>query len=94
MRGKIGVSSQHCPATVMQNGDEASSSIILADRALLVKLYRMVYFVQILYTYVYIFADRALLVKMLISLGTHSILCSNFVFYCISTMSNRWYAKR
>ena len=35
----------------MQNGDEVSPSIILADRALLVKmlitLYRMVYFVQI-----------------------------------------------
>ena len=30
---------KHCPATGMQNSDEASSSIILADRALLVKMF-------------------------------------------------------
>ena len=29
---------EHCPATGMQNGDEASPSIILAGRALLVKM--------------------------------------------------------
>ena len=29
---------EHCPAIDMQNGDEASSSIILAGRALLVKM--------------------------------------------------------
>ena len=29
---------RHCPATGMQNGDEALPSIILADRGLLVKM--------------------------------------------------------
>ena len=29
---------EHCPATDMQNGDEASPSIILAGRALLMKM--------------------------------------------------------
>ena len=41
---------QHCQATGMQNGDEASPSIILANRALLVKMLitldSMVFFVQ------------------------------------------------
>ena len=41
----------------MQNGDEASPSSILAGRALIVKMLitldRMVYFVQILCTYVF-----------------------------------------
>ena len=41
----------------MQNGDEASPSNILAGQALLVKMLitldRMVYFVEILYTYVF-----------------------------------------
>ena len=44
-------------ASGMQNGDEASLSNILAGRALLMKilitLTRMVYFVQILYTYLF-----------------------------------------
>ena len=44
------------PATAMQNGDEASPSIILAGRALLVKmlltLEPVVYSLHILYTYV------------------------------------------
>ena len=43
----------HCPATGMKKCDEASPSIVLAGRALLVKmlitLERMVYLVQILY---------------------------------------------
>ena len=30
--------SEHCPATDIQNGDEASTSIILAGRALLMKM--------------------------------------------------------
>ena len=59
---------EHCPATDMQNGDEASPSIILAG--------------------------RALLIKMLITLELRGIFCSNFVYYCILTLSNRWYAKR
>ena len=46
----------------MSNDDEASSSIILAG--------------------------RALLVKMLITLELHGIFASNFVFYCISTVSS------
>ena len=46
---------EHCPATNMQNGDEASPSIILVGRALLMKMLitlEQVYFVQILYTIV------------------------------------------
>ena len=47
----------HCPATGMQNGDEASQTNSLAGRTLLVKMLitldRMVYFVQILNTYVF-----------------------------------------
>ena len=58
----------HCPATGMQNSDEASPSIKLAD--------------------------QALLIKMLIALGPHGILLLNFVYYCILTTSNRWYAER
>ena len=52
----------------MQNGDEASPSIILAG--------------------------QALLVKMLITLERHGIFGSNFVYYCILTLSSRWFAKR
>ena len=48
---------QHFPASGMQNGIEASLSNILAGLALLVKMLitldRMVYFVQIMYTYVF-----------------------------------------
>ena len=58
---------EDCPATDMQNGDEASPSIILAS--------------------------RALLMKMLITLELRGIFCSNFVYYCILTLSNRWYAS-
>ena len=47
----------HFPATGMQNGDEASASNILAGQALLMKMLitldHMVYFVQILFTYVF-----------------------------------------
>ena len=100
----------------MQNNDEASSSNILAGRTLLVKMLitldHMVYFVQILYTYVFehfpatgiqngdeaspsnISASRALLVKMLITLERHGIFGSNFVCYCILTLSIRWNAKQ
>ena len=59
---------EHCQATVMQNGDEASPSIILAG--------------------------QALLMKMLITLELDGIFCSNFAYYCILTLSNRWYMKR
>ena len=41
-----------------------------------------------------IFAGRAHLVKMLITLETHGIFGSNFVYYCILTLSSRWYVKR
>ena len=52
----------------MQNGDEASPSITLAG--------------------------RALLMKMLITLELHGIFCSYVVYFCILTLSNRWYAKQ
>ena len=52
----------------MQNGDEASTSIILAG--------------------------QALLVKMLITLELCGAFGSNFLYLCISTLSNHWYAKR
>ena len=32
--------------------------------------------------------------KMFISLELRGIFCSNFVYYCILTLSSRWYAKR
>ena len=51
----------------MQKCDEASPSIILAG--------------------------RALLVKMLITLESHGIFGSNFVFLCILTLSSDWYEK-
>ena len=35
------------------------------------------------------FWGRALLVKMLINLEPHGIFCSNFVYYCILTLSSR-----
>ena len=49
---------EHCPVTELQNGDEASQSIIFAGRALLIKMLitlelRDIYFVQILYTIVF-----------------------------------------
>ena len=54
---------EHCPDTDMQNGDEASPSIILAGQALLMKMLITLsvtvcytadlYFVQILYTIVF-----------------------------------------
>ena len=40
-----------------------------------------------------ILAGQALLMKMLITLELRGIFCSNFVFYCILTFSNRWYAN-
>ena len=59
---------QHCTATGMKKGDEASPSIILAS--------------------------QALLIKMFITLELRGKFCSNFVYYCILTLSSRWYAKR
>ena len=48
---------EDCPATDMENGDEASPSTILAGRARLMKMFitleLMVYFVQIVYTFVF-----------------------------------------
>ena len=41
-----------------------------------------------------ILASRALLMKMVITLELHGIFCSNFVYYCILTLSNRCYVKR
>ena len=40
-----------------------------------------------------ILVGRALLVKMLITLELHGIFASTFVYYCILTLSSRWYAK-
>ena len=51
----------------MENGDEASPSIILAG--------------------------RALLMKMLMTIEPRGIFCSSFVYYCILTLSNRWYGN-
>ena len=51
----------------MQNGIEASPSIILAG--------------------------QALLVKMLIPLEPCGAFCSNFVHWCILTLSSHWYEK-
>ena len=51
----------------MKKGDEASPSIILAG--------------------------RALLVKMLITIESHGMLGSNFVYLCILTLSSHWYEK-
>ena len=42
----------------------------------------------------FIFAGQALLMKMFIALELNVIFCSNFVYYCILTLSNRWYAKQ
>ena len=39
-----------------------------------------------------IFAGRALLMEMLITLELRGAFCSIFVYYCILTFSNRWYA--
>ena len=39
------------------------------------------------------FWGRVLLVKKLITLEPHGILGSNFVYYCILTLSSRWYAS-
>ena len=68
----------HCPATGMQHVDEVSPSIILASRALLVKMLTPLEFgSNFVYLCIYcmqnsdqaspsiILADRALLVKML-----------------------------
>ena len=58
----------HCQATGLQNGDEALSSIILASRALLMKVH--------------------IIIEM------RGIFGSNFVYYCILTLSSSWHAKR
>ena len=39
-------------------------------------------------------AGRALLVKMLIALEPHGMFGSNFVYFCILTLSTHWYEKR
>ena len=41
-----------------------------------------------------ILAGQALLMKMFKTLELRGIFCSSFVYYCILTLSNRWYAKR
>ena len=77
----------------MQNGDEASPSIILAGRALLMKMLvplepcgilssNFVYLCILTFSSSKILAGRALLVKMLITLP-HGIFCSNFVYLLI-----------
>ena len=58
---------KHCPVTGMQNGDEASPSIILGSSS---------------------FSENAH------NLEPHGIFGSNFVYYCILTLSSCWYAKR
>ena len=40
------------------------------------------------------FWGRSLLVKILITLEPHSIFGSNFVYYCILTLSSRGYVER
>ena len=38
-------------------------------------------------------AGRALSMKMFVALELRGLICSNFVYFGILTMSNRWYAK-
>ena len=38
-------------------------------------------------------AGRALLVKMLITHEPHGLFGSNFVYFCILTLSSNWYEK-
>ena len=92
----------------MQDGDEASPSIILACLARLVKMLitlvpHSIFCSNFAYLCVQngdealskgiILAGRALLMKMLIALESCGIYFSNFVYYCILKLSSRWYAK-
>ena len=70
---------KHCSATDMQKGNEASSSIILAIRALLVKM------IITLEPHC-IFGSNW--VHMYLELC--GIFYLNSVYYCILTLSNRW----
>ena len=87
----------------MKKGDEASPSIILASRALLVKMLitfephgifgsNFVYLcILTLSSHWYVKGDEALLVKRLIILEPHGIFGSNFVYLYILTLSSHWY---
>ena len=68
----------------MQNGDEASQSIILAGPATGMKKGDVALLSIIL-------AVRAHLVKILITLEPHVIFGSHFVYLCILTLSSHWY---
>ena len=75
----------------MQKGDESSPSIILAGRALSVKMLitlepHGIFGSNFVYLYI--------LVKMLITLEPRGAFCSNFEYLCILTLSSYWYAKR
>ena len=92
----------------MQNGDEASPSIILAGRALLVKMIISLEPHGIFdsnfpataiqngdeASSIIILAGRALLVKMLITLETRGKFTSNLVSLCTLTLSHHCHAKR
>ena len=93
----------------MQNGDEASSSIIRADFITLVPhgifCSNFVYLcILTLSSHWYEKSDeaspsinlagRALLVKMLITREPDGIFGSNFVYLCIITLSSHCYEKR
>ena len=41
-----------------------------------------------------ILARQALLVKMLITLEPHGVFGSSFVYYCILTLTSRWFVQR
>ena len=92
----------------MQNGDEASPSIILAGQDLLIKMFitlelRGIFCSNFVYYCILqngdeaspsiILVNQALLVNMLIILEPCGAFGSNFVYLCVLTLSSHWYAK-